>query len=100
MAESRIKIRASVNEINKHFTECPSKLFYIKHYNSKYGGVQHYKGNDEEIISFEVLIRHNEIGEKSIERKQSYTLETLEKKLSELVKEYDKEQELNEDIQI
>lgn len=88
MAESRIKIKSTVNEINKHFKECPSKYFYIKYFN----GEKNYKGNDDEKITFEVLIRHNEIGNRDIERKQAYTLETLEQTLAEKVKEYIKEE--------
>lgn len=89
MSESRIKIKASVNEIYKHFKESPSKYFYIRHYN----GDKYYKGNDNELIIFEARIRHNEIGNRSIERSNPYTLVTLEKILSEKVKEFEKEQE-------
>lgn len=91
MAESWVKIKASVNEIHKHFKECPSSLFYIKSYNSEYNGIQHYKGNDDAIISFEALVRHNEIGKRSIERNATYTLDSLEKAITEKVKEYEKE---------
>lgn len=87
MSESIIKIKASVNEIYKHFEECPSKYFYIRHYN----GDKNYKGNDNEPIVFEARIRHNEIGNRSIERGTPYTLNTLEKTLSEKVKEYEQE---------
>ena len=92
MAESWIKIKASINEIHKHFEECPSSLFYIKYYNSEYNGVQHYKGNDDAIITFEALIRHNEIGNRTIERNTPYTLDSLEKALTKKVKEYEKEE--------
>ena len=97
MAESRIKIKASVNEIYRHFKKCPSQLFYIKYYNSEFNGVQHYKENDNEAILFEVLIRHNEIGKRTLERKQPYTLSSLEKKLSDLVKEYEQEQKISKE---
>lgn len=92
MAESWIKIRATVNEIYKHFEECPSSLFYIKWYSSEYDGIEHYKGNDNATITFKVLLRHNEIGNRSIERKSSYTLESVEQTLYEKVKEHIKEQ--------
>ncbi len=91
MAESWIKIRASINQIHKHLEECPSQLFNIKCYKSEYGGTQHYKGNDDEIITFEVSIRHNEIGNRTIERSSPYTLDSLEKTIVEKVKEYEKE---------
>ena len=87
MSESRIKIKASVDEIYKHYKESPSKYFYIRHYN----GDKYYKGNDKELIIFEALIRHNEIGNRSIERGTPYTLNTLEKTLSEKVKEFEQE---------
>ena len=91
MAESWIKIKASVNEIQKHLEQSPSQLFNIKCYKSEYGGVQHYKGNNDEIITFEVSIRYNEIGNRTIERSSPYTLDSLEKTISEKVKEYEKE---------
>lgn len=95
MAESRIKIKSTVNEISKNFNENPSKYFYIKYYN----GEKNYKGNDDEEIVFDVLIRHNEIGKRNIERKQPYTIETLEQVLSKKVKEYELEEaEKNIDI--
>ena len=91
MSESRIKIKASVDEIYKHYKESPSKYFYIRHYN----GDKYYKGNDKELIIFEALIRHNEIGNRSIERGTPYTLNTLEKTLSEKVKEFEQEKANN-----
>ncbi|MCI9038894.1 MAG: hypothetical protein HFJ29_03335 [Clostridia bacterium] len=93
MAESWIKIKASVNEIYKYFKQCPSPLFNIKHYNSRYDGIEHYKGNDDAIISFEALVRYNEIGNRTIERSAPYTLNSLEKTIAEKVKEYKKEGE-------
>lgn len=87
MAESRIKIKASVNEINEHFKTNPSELFYIKWFN----GEKYYTGDDNKVIVFETLIRHNEIGNRNIERNSPYTLDTLEKTLSSKVKEYDAE---------
>lgn len=91
MSESRIKIRATVNEINKNFRECPSKYYYIRHYD----GSKNYKENDDEPIVFEVLIRHNEIGKRSIERKNPYTFDSLEKTLTQKVTEYINEQILD-----
>lgn len=92
MAESRLKIKASANEINKHFEENPSKYFNIKWFN----GGKNYTGDDNKVIVFETLIRHNEIGNRDIERPQPYTLQTLEKVLKEKVEEY--EQELKDDV--
>ena len=40
------------------------------------------------------MIRHNEIGNRTIERSSPYTISSLEKTLSKFVKEYEKEQEL------
>lgn len=96
MAESWIKIRASVNEIYNHFEKSPSELFYIKWYNSEYNNIQHYKGNDEEVITFEALIRHNEIGNRTIERSAPYTLDSIEKTLTKKVKEYEEEKKRKE----
>ena len=87
MAESRLKIKASVNEISKHFKECPSKYFYIKYYN----GEKNYTGDDNKTIVFETFIRHNEIGNRSIERSSPYTLQSLENTLIEKVEEYENE---------
>lgn len=87
MAESRIKIKASVNEINKHFETNPSKYFYIKWFN----GEKNYTGDDNKNIVFETLIRHNEIGNRSIERSSPYTLQSLENTLKENVEEYENE---------
>lgn len=97
MAESWIKIKASVNEIHKHFEECLSSSFNIKYYNSKYNGIQHYKGNNDAIITFEALIRHNEIGNRTIERNLPYTIDSLEKTLTEKIKEYEKEKKKKEE---
>ena len=93
MGESRIKIIATVNEINKHFKECPSEYFYIKSFN----GEKNYNGNDNEIITFETLIRHNEIGNRTIERSSPYTISSLEEKMSKLVNEYKKEEALSKE---
>jgi len=93
MAESRVKIRATANEINKHFKDCPSEYFYIKYFN----GEKNYTGDDDKVIVFETLIRHNEIGGRNIERSSPYTLQSLEKILKEKCEEYEKEQENNID---
>ena len=93
MAESRIKIRATTNEMNKNFNENPSKYYYVKYFN----GEKYYKGKDNVPIVFETLIRHNEIGNRSIERSAPYTFETLEKTLEEKVKEYEQEQALTKE---
>jgi len=94
MAESWVKIKASINEIDKNFKNCPSQLYHIKYYDS----TKEYKGNLDEKIIFNTLIRHVEIGNRKLERSQSYTLDTLEKNLTEKVKKYNEElmNELNE----
>lgn len=94
MAESIIKIKATVNEMNKQFKDCPSPYYYIKYFN----GEKNYKGKDDEPIVFEVRIRHNEIGGKNIERTHPYTFETLEKTLSKKVREFEQEQKINKEI--
>lgn len=93
MAESRIKIRATANEINKNFNETPSKYYNIKYFK----GEKYCEGKDDVPIVFETLIRHNEIGNRSIERSSPYTLDTLEKTLEEKVKQYEKEQMITKD---
>ena len=93
MAESIIKIQATTNEMNKNFYETPSKYYYIKYFN----GEKNYKGKDNIPIVFETLIRHNEIGNRSIERNTLYTFESLEKILEEKVKEYEREQALTKE---
>lgn len=93
MAESRIKIRATTNEINKNFNETPSKYYNIKYFK----GEKYCKGKDDVPIVFETLIRHNEIGNRSIERSSPYTLDTLEKTLEKKVKDYEKEQMITKD---
>lgn len=87
MAESDVKIKASLNEIRKEFEKSPSKYYYIKYFNGK----ENYKGDDDEKIVFDVHLRHNEIGKRSIERKNPYTLETLEKTMEKYVKLHEKE---------
>lgn len=84
MAESDIKIRASYNEMMKKFNE------YCDYYQIKYCDCEKtYKGSDEEPIIFEVLLRHDEIGNKSIERGAPYTFKSLEKTLEKYIKEYE-----------
>ena len=80
--ESRIKIKASANEMNEKFYKTP-EYYYVKYYN----GEKNYKGNDDEKIIFECLIRHDEINE-HLDRKAPYTFKTLEKKLEQEIKEY------------
>lgn len=87
MAECYVKIKASLDEMVKNFNEVPSKYYNVKYYN----GEKNYNGNNEEKIIFEVLLRHNEIGNRSIKRSSPYTFETLEKKLEKCVKEYEEE---------
>lgn len=87
MAESDVKIKASLNEMIKEFNESPSKYYYVKYYN----GDENYKGNDDEKIVFEALLRHNEIGNRSIKRSSPYTFETLEKTFEKYIKEYQEE---------
>lgn len=86
--ESYIKIKASTNRINKEFEKGNSPYYYIKFFN----GENNYKGDDEEEIVFECMIRHNEIGERTIERSTPYTFETLEKTLEQKCKEFEEEQ--------
>lgn len=88
MAESWIKIRATANEMNKNFyNQDLSEFYFIKYFKGK-----NYDGKDDVPIVFETMIRHNEIGNRTIERSSPYTFETLEKTLAEKVKEYEQEQ--------
>lgn len=86
--ESYIKIKSSTNRMNEEFTNSNSPYYYIKYFN----GNENYKGDNEEEIVFECLIRHNEIGNRKIERSAPYTFETLEKTLEKKCKAYDDEQ--------
>lgn len=87
MAESIVKIKASLNEMLKEVEKSESKYYYIKYYN----GSKNYTGDDDKAIVFEALLRHNEIGNRSIERNSPYTFETLEKTFEKLVQEYQEE---------
>lgn len=87
MAESDVKIRASHNEMLKEFNESPSKYYYVKYFN----GEKNYKGDDDEQIVFDAHLRHNEIGNRSIERSNPYTFKSLEETIEKYVKEYEKE---------
>ncbi|MBO5183372.1 MAG: hypothetical protein J6B64_03125 [Bacilli bacterium] len=90
--ESLIKIRSSLNKMNNEFENGNSPYYYIKYYD----GSKMYKNNDDEVIIFECLIRHNEIGEKTIERSTPYTFKSLESTLEKLCKEY--EEKIDENI--
>lgn len=87
MAESDVKIRASHNEMLKEFNESSSKYYYVKYFN----GEKNYKGDDDEQIVFDAHLRHNEIGNRSIERSNPYTFKSLEETIEKYVKEYEKE---------
>ena len=89
--ESYIKIKTSANKMNEKFQNTYSPYYYIKYFN----GVDNYKGNDDEEIVFDCLIRHNEIGTKKIERKEPYTFKTLEETLEKRCKEFEEEQKRN-----
>ena len=65
----------------------------IKHFK----GDKYCEGKEDVPIVFETLIRHNEIGDRSIERSSPYTLDTLEKTLKEKIKEYEQEQMITKD---
>lgn len=94
MAESYIKIKSSYNELKKEMDESKDPYFYIKYFD----GDKTYKGDDNEKIIFEVLIRHNEIGNKSVERSAPYTLSTLKKTMEKYVKEYEEECAINKNF--
>lgn len=82
--ESYIKIKSSLERMNKEFKESKSSYYHIRYFN----------GNDsenEKEIVFDCLIRHNEIGNRTIERSAPYTFESLEKTLEEKCREYDEE---------
>lgn len=85
MAESYIKIKASYNELKKEFDESKDPYFYIKYFDAD----KNYNGDDNEKIVCEALIRHNEIGNRSVERSAPYTLSSLKKTMEKYVKEYE-----------
>ena len=87
--ESRIKIKSSLNTMKSKFNDSNSPYYFIKYYDGK----DNYKNDDNEIIIFNCLIRHNEIGDRKIERFAPYTFETLESALEEKCMEYKKELE-------
>lgn len=91
--DSYVKIKSSLNKMEQNFNKSNSKYYYIKYYN----GTKNYKNDKNEPIVFECLIRHNEIGNRKIERSSPYTFETLESTLKQKCKEYEEEQkEMNE----
>lgn len=94
MAESYIKIKSSYNELKKEMDESKDPYFYIKYFD----GDKTYKGDDNEKIIFEALIRHNEIGNKSVERSAPYTLSTLKKTMEKYVKKYEEECAINKNF--
>lgn len=79
---SYIKIKSLANIMNEDFINVNSPYYYIKYFN----------GDDNKEIIFECLIRHNEIGNKKLQRAMSYTFKTLEKILKKKCKEYADEQ--------
>lgn len=87
--ESRIKIKASLNTMESKFKDSNSPYYFIKYYD----GTDNYKDDDNEIIIFKCLIRHNEIGNRRIEKSTPYTFETLESALEKKCMEYEKELE-------
>lgn len=89
--ESRIKIKTSLNKMESKFNNSNSPYYYIKYYD----GSENYNNDDNELIVFNCLIRHNEIGERTIERPSPYTFETLESILEKKCKEYENEQKDN-----
>lgn len=89
--ESRIKIKASLNKMESKFKDSNSPYYFIKYYD----GTENYKNDDKEEIIFDCLIRHNEIGNRKVERSAPYTFETLESSLKKKCMEYEKELEEN-----
>ena len=85
--ESYIKIKASLNKMRYEFENGDSPYYYVKYFS----GDDTYDGNDDKEIIFECLIRHNEIGNRKIERSAPYTFNTLEKILEKKCKEYEEE---------
>ena len=83
--ESDIKIRTSLKRMQEEFKKSDSKYYYIKNYHHN-GKIE----NDNRSVVFECLIRHNEIGNNSIERGKPYSFEELEKELEIKCEEYAK----------
>lgn len=89
--ESHIKIKSSLIEMDNKFYNSNSPYYFIKNYD----GSKNYKDDDNELIVFECLIRHNEIGNRKIERSTPYTFKTLETTLENKCREYEEEQKDN-----
>lgn len=89
MAESYIKLRATWNDIERDANEGLSEYYFIKYCKAVNPNIK-----EDELGLYEVMIRHNEIGNRTIERNSPYTISSLEKVLSKFVKKYEKEQEL------
>lgn len=87
MAESRIKIRATLTEMRNEFNNPKSNYYDIRHYN----GIKDYI--DEDNIIFDVLVRHVELGNKKLERKKPYTFTTLKETIENIINDNQKEEE-------
>lgn len=83
--ESYIKIKSSISQMKNKFNNSDSKYYYIKYYSICNNNVE----DNNSIAIFDCLIRHNEIGNKSIERTDPYTFESLEKILKDKCDEYE-----------
>lgn len=92
--ESYVKIKSSLNEMEQKFNKSNSIYYCVKYYD----GTKNYKNDNNELIVFECLIRHNEIGNRKIERSAPYTFETLESTLKQKCKEYEEEQKFMSEI--
>lgn len=95
MAESWIRIKATYNEIEKDFHECPSDYYYIRNLESE----KEYNGNADEPIIFKVFIRHCELGGRKLREDKPYTLKSLNNVLKKMSKEY-KNKKLQEDKEV
>ena len=87
MAESYVKIKTTLNDMKREFNNSSYKYYSVKYYKGKeYCNV----ADDEETV-FDVHLKHDQIGNRSIERGSPYTFDTLEKTLEKYVKEYKEE---------
>lgn len=83
--ESYIKIRTSYKKLQEEFENGDNKYYFIKFYH------RDEPVNDEnKSVVFECLIRHNEIGNCSIERNKPYSFEELNQLLETKCKAYEK----------
>ena len=87
MAESYVKIKTTLNDMKREFYNSSYRYYSVKYYKGK----ENCNVADDEETVFDVHLKHDQIGNRSIERGSPYTFDTLEKTLEKYVKEYKEE---------